>query len=291
MYRYRGKNWSEDDIEQIRSLIAGAPEAPRAGLARRVCEIFDWRGPDGRLKEMCCRDAMLRMWRDGLITLPPPKMKFRRPSRTFTSPESDPHPEMTLNISDLSDLRLEIVTRGRPSGLWNEYIARYHYLGFGTTLGAQIRYFIVANNQILGAMAFGGAAWKVAPRDLFIGWTAEARQTRLHLVVNQTRFLILPWVRCQNLATKVLAMAIRRIPDDWQKRYGYSPVLLETFVQDERFRGTCYKAGNWIKVGVTQGRGRMDRFSKKDQPIKSIWLMPLRRDFRTILQVSEETSH
>ena len=131
-------------------------------------------------------------------------------------------------------------------------------------------------------MGFGSAAWKVAPRDTFIGWSSELRERHLHLVVNQTRFLILPWVRCQNLATKTLAMVAKRLPDDWVARYGYRPVLMETFVDANR-PGTCYKAGNWTKVGMTQGRGKHDQFHANAASVKSIWLMPLRRDFRILL--------
>jgi hypothetical protein len=283
MYSYRGKQWSEEDVERIRALIVASPSASRAQLAQKVCEAFDWRTLSGQLKAMCCRDAMLQMSRDGLFELPPPRNGHRRPSRVFASAASDPQPAVDVTLNELRALRLEPVAQGRPSALWNEYIARYHYLGYGTTLGAQLRYFLVAEGHLLGAMAFGGAAWKVAPRDHFIGWSAEQRQSRLHLVVNQTRFLILPWVRCQNLATKALALCTRRLPQDWRDRYGYRPVLLETFV-DQRFVGTCYRAGNWLHVGQTQGRSRMDRHHKREQPIKSIWLLPLRRDFRTALQ-------
>jgi hypothetical protein len=226
---------------------------------------------------------MLRMSRNGLIELPSPRCVSRRPGPVLVSEASDPKPLLEITLADLLDLHLEPVGRGPQLALFNQYIARYHYLGHATTLGAQLRYFIVAEGLLLGAMVFGGAAWKVAPRDSFIGWTAEERQTRLHLIVNQTRFLILPWVRCQNLATKALALAKRRLPQDWQIRYGYRPALLETFV-DQRFLGTCYKAGNWLNVGLTQGRSRMDRYSKRDKPVKSIWLMPLLREFRAELQ-------
>jgi Domain of unknown function (DUF4338) len=283
MHRIRGKTWSESDIVRIRALIGLSPTAPRSELARQVCEAFDWRRPDGQLRLMACRDAMLRMSRANLIDLPPAQRGHRPPSRMFTSEASDPQPPMEAQLGELSDLRLEVVARGRPLALWNEYIARYHYLGYGVMPGAQLRYFITAGDRVLGAMGFGGAAWKVAPRDHFIGWTAEQRQSRLHLIVNQTRFLILPWVRCQNLATKSLALVARCLPDDWVARYGYRPVLMETFVDVTRFRGTCYKAGNWTQVGLTQGRSRMDRYNAKDKPVKSIWLMPFKRDFRTLL--------
>lgn len=283
MYSYCGKTWSETDIECIRALIAAAPTARRAELARQVCASFDWRRPNGLPNLMSCRVAMIRMQRDGLIELPPPQHPYRVPKRTFASPASDPKPTMELRIEDLKDLRVELVPRGKPLALWNELIARYHYLGYRITPGAQLRYFIIADGQLLGAMGFGGAAWKVAPRDGFIGWSTEERQSRLHLIVNQTRFLILPWMRCHNLATKSLALVRRRLVDDWQERYGYRPVMLETFVDTTKFQGTCYKAGNWINVGFTQGRSRMDRYHKNDQPIKSIWLMPLTADFRAML--------
>ena len=285
MHRFRGKTWSESDIERIRVLIGLSPMAPRSELARQVCEAFDWRRPDGQLRLMACRDAMLTMYRAKLIDLPPAQRGHRPPSRTFASAESDPQPPYEAVIGALADLRLELVGRGRPLALWNEFIARYHYLGYGVMPGAQLRYFIMAGDQVLGAMGFGGAAWKVAPRDGFIGWTREQREVRLHLIVNQTRFLILPWVRCQNLATKALALATRRLPGDWHLRYGYRPVLLETFVDTTKFHGTCYKAGNWLQVGLTKGRSRMDRHHAKDKPIKSIWLMPLKRDFRAALEI------
>ena len=274
-------------MARIRALIASSPEARRANLAHQVCEAFDWRMLDGRFKEMSCRVAMLKMHRDGLINLPAPQCVHRRPSANFQSPASDPQPALEVPLTALSGLRLEMVKKGAPLRLWNKFIARYHYLGYKAMPGPQLRYFIKDGNRVLGAMGFGAAAWKVAPRDRHFGWTPALREQRLHLVVNQTRFLILPWVRCQNLATKTLAMATRCLPDDWAQRYGYRPVLLETFVDASRFRGTCYKAGNWLQVGETQGRGRMDRFSNLVLPVKSIWLMPLVANFRSPLTAAD----
>jgi hypothetical protein len=284
MYRYCGKTWSEDDIQKIRALITAQPLATRAELSRQVCDVFTWRRPDGGLKDMSCRVAMLRMYREGLIDLPTPRRVLHRSSGIFISEASDPEPADNLLLAQLADLDLELVAKGPRLRLWNEFISRYHYLGYQVMPGAQLRYFIRAGSRLLGAMGFGGAAWKVAPRDQFIGWTADEREKRLHFVVNQTRFLILPWVRCQNLATKSLAMAKRRLSIDWQDRYGFRPVLLETFVDTTKFRGTCYKAANWTCVGLTQGRSRNDRFHAHDKPVKSIWLMPLVQDFRSVLQ-------
>lgn len=283
MHRYLNKIWSTEDVERIRALIAASPQARRSELACRVCEAVDWRGSDGELRQMACRLAMLRMHRDGLIELPPPRHVCQPPRRDFASERSDPEAPHVLTVKALLDLEVSPVIRGSSLELWNEYVSRYHYLGYTRIAGAQIRYLITGGGKVLGAMGFGASAWKVAPRDLFIGWSAAERQSRLHLVVNQTRFLILPWVRCQNLATKILAMAARRLPDDWQARYGYRPVLMETFVEVGRFHGTCYKAANWHMVGTTQGRSRYDRFHANDKPKKNIWLMPLARDFRATL--------
>jgi hypothetical protein len=283
MYKICGKNWTTEDIEQIRALIVASPSAKRSELARWVCEMFNWRMLDGRLKEMSCKVAMLKMYRSGLISLPKPRNGSGRPSAIVESEASDPQPLLDVSLSELATLRLETVTKGARSRLWNEYISRYHYLGYKPMPGAQLRYLIKADERVVGAMGFGGAAWKVASRDDFIGWTATEREKRLHLVVSQTRFLILPWVRCQNLATKALAMATKRLVKDWPVRYGYRPALIETFVDTTRYQGGCYKAGNWLQVGVTQGRSKYDRLHANASPVKSVWLMPLARNFRAAL--------
>jgi hypothetical protein len=164
--------------------------------------------------------------------------------------------------------------------LWNGYIERHHYLGHQLMPGAQLRYFVRAAGHIVAALGFGASAWKVKPRDQVIGWTKDQRQRNLHLVVNNARFLILPWIHRKNLASRILALVSRRIPDDWQVRYAYRPVLLETFVEKQRFTGTCYKAANWQHLGDTQGRGKLDILHRNAQPIKSIWIYPLTRHFQ-----------
>ena len=146
--------------------------------------------------------------------------------------------------------------------------------------GAQLRYFVRAAGTIVAALGFGASAWKVRPRDQFIGWTADQRQRNLHLIVNNARFLILPWIHCKNLASRILALTVKRLPEDWHARYAYRPVLLETFVEKPRFTGTCYKAANWQHLGDTQGRGKLDTLHRHARPIKSIWIYPLARDFQ-----------
>ena len=189
-----------------------------------------------------------------------------------------PQPEVNKKAGEYT-LTLELVEKA-TSALWNEYIDRYHYLGYRPLPGAQLRYFIKSDDQVLALLGFGAAAWKTAPRDSYIDWDAETRKRNLHLIVNNARFLILPWVRSRNLASTILSMVSRRIVSDWREKYNYEPVLLETFVEKERFQGTCYKAANWIYVGDTQGRGKLDVHNEYKLPIKSIWLYPLKKDFR-----------
>jgi hypothetical protein len=286
-HRYCARDFSAVELELIRRLIADNPQLTRAALSRLVCNMLSWRRPDGRLKDMSCRVAMLRMQDDGLITLPPPRNSNNNGKtycRRTQQAEPDPVPFISPAHS-LTNLCIEIVSDSAQSHLWNEYIDRYHYLGYQPLPGAQIRYFVRDANRILALLGFGAAAWKTAPRDQFIGWTQQQRKRQLHLVINNARFLILPWVHSKNLASKILAMTTRRIPDDWQQRYGYRPVMVETFVETPRFRGTCYKAANWVHLGETKGRGKMDRSHKAQLPRKSIWVYPLARNYQERLCV------
>ena len=227
---------------------------------------------------------MLRMQRDGLIELPAPTGHRPGKYKVTQTPESETQPELVCSLSDLADLKLVLVPRGPQLKRWNEFVGRHHYLGYKMLPGAQLRYLILDGDRVLGAMGFGAAAWKVAPRDNYIGWSAEERERGLHLIVGQSRFLILPWVRCRNLASKALAMVSACLPNDWEACYGFRPELLESFVDTTKFRGTSYKASNWLNVGNTKGRGKLDRYNKWDQPVKSIWLRPLSRKFREQLR-------
>lgn len=283
--RYCGRDFSEAEIDGIRKLIADHPEARRALLSRLVCERIGWLREDGRLKDMSCRVAMLRMQDDGLLELPPPRSGNNngKPYLRRTLLAEPGAPILAASPKELGSLELQIVTQRHDSHLHNEYLDRYHYLGYRPLPGAQLRYFVLADERIVALLGFGAAAWKTQPRDHFIGWTPEQREERLRLVTNNARFLILPWVRCHNLASCILGMASRRIADDWQRSYGCRPVLLETFVEQPRFRGTCYHAANWTLVGETKGRGKLDTHRKARLPKKTIWVYPLDRNFRSIL--------
>jgi len=281
--RYSGRFFSAQEIEQIREFIATDAQLNRQQLSYRVCERFDWRKADGGLKDMSCRVALLRMHREGLIELPAPLRKVN-PCRAFTRRTAQAQPEALLEapVHELADLRLEVVAR-QGSALWNEYIDRYHYLGYKPLPGAQQRYFAYAGEHPVALLGFGAAAWKTGPRDEWIGWSRTQRHRHLNAVVNNARFLILPWVRVKSLGSKLLAMAARRLPGDWAARYGYRPVLLETFVEAERFAGTCYRAANWTCVGQTQGRGKLGDHRLGQVPVKTVWVYPLAKDFRAQL--------
>ena len=284
--RYCGRPFAREEIERIRQLIAAEPRPNRAQLSRRVCEALNWTRPNGTLKDMSCRVAMLRMEKDGLIELPPPQNGNGNGTvRPRLTAASAPGPPIIDAAGRLGELQLRPVTTPQQSALWNELIQRHHYLGYQPLPGAQLRYLIFsANSQLLAAIGFGAAAWKVAPRDRFIGWTPEQRAQNLHLVVNNARFLILPWVTSKNLASKILALTAKRLPNDWNARYQYTPVLLETFVERQRFTGACYRAANWCHIGQTKGRGKLDRQHQNLAPIKDIYLYPLQKSFRKTLR-------
>jgi hypothetical protein len=265
----------------IQRLLTSEKKLNRVQLSRIVCDKLLWHKPDGRLKEMSCRVALLRMEKDGLFILPAPLKKNgngkNRPS--FTK-QSDPQLPFTQSVNNLGKLSFFPITSKQDSSLYNELIARYHYLGYKPLPGAQLRYMVKSGSHLLAVLGFSAAAWSLSPRDIFIGWTKQQRTKNLHLVVNNARFLILPWVHSQNLASHILASLSKQLPDDWQQKYGYKPVLLETFVQKDLFPGTCYRAANWVLVGQTKGRGKLDWQHLHSLPVKNIFLYPLDKYFR-----------
>lgn len=285
--RYCGRDFPAAAIAHIRTLLAQRdPPLHRAALARAVCEHLDWRKPDGGLKAMSARVALLRMHRDGLITLPPPRSRPRRRRPIAHLPATDPpalfDPPATLDA--VRPLRFEPVTAAAGGDLWNAFVDRYHYLGHHPLPGAQMRYLVRAADGLpLAALGFGAAAWKTAPRDRSIGWSPDARQRNLPRVVNHARFLILPWIRIPHLASHLLGRIARRLPDDWEQRYALRPVLLETFCESPRFDGTAYRAANWTFLGYTQGRGKLDRHHRHQLPRKSIWIRPLQNHWKDTL--------
>lgn len=281
--RYSGRDFSEADIQWMRDLMTDNPTLNRATVSRLVCKQLKWLKPNGELKDMSCRVAMLRMQEDKLLMLPKSALSAPRKPVTikFTEKTAALAP-CTTPVHAFKKIELALVNR-QSSSLWNEYIERYHYLGYKPLPGAQLRYFAKADGQIVGLFGFGASAWKTAPRDQFIGWSPKQREKNLQLIVNNARYLILPWVQSKNLASKLLGLIAKQLPVDWMQQYHYQPALLETFVEADRFLGTCYKAANWIHVGITAGRGKLDSNHRASLPKKNIWLYPLQKNFRKIL--------
>ena len=283
--RLLGKRFGAEQLGVVREQLRLAQPANRAEMARRVCVALQWRSPGGAYQWMSARVALLRLHRLGLIALPAPRSRRNNENRRLGSvPSAAPTPPLLQRRADqLGGLRLECMHRREDAQRYRALLQQYHYLGYSATAGAQMRYLIVSDQGVLGAIGFGAAAWKVQARDSWIGWDQAQRRARLHLVVNNTRFLILPWVRCPNLGSKVLALCARRLGADFRERYGHTPVLLETFVPCDRFTGGVYRAANWQCVGHTRGRGRNSRSHVPRLPIKTVWLYALCHDFRSAL--------
>jgi hypothetical protein len=283
--RYCGRNFTLQDLEDIRAIIAVPEKPPRSAIAEAVCRRLHWLKPDGGLKVMSCSVALQRMHADGWIDLPPPRHRGPTPHKApLLTAASAPQPPLEGTRGDLGPLELRLVREPRQSRLWHELIARYHDAGPCRLAGAQLRYLVYADGRLLAALGFGAAAWRVYDRDAFIGWSDEQRATRLHLVVHLARFLICPWVKVKFLASSILAQAARQLPRDWQARYAYRIQLLETFVACDRFGGTSFRAANWTCVGETVGRGKRDRLHHQPTTsFKSVWVYPLDPRFRQVL--------
>ena len=282
--RYAGRDFTEDEIALIRDLIAEDPKLTRAHLSRTFCRRVGWVKPDGGLRDMMARCALLAMHRDGLIVLPPPRRPRHAPRPVVFGPESEPPlPPPPATIEAVRPLSLvPVLDRTSHNALlWKQFIARYHDLGYKPMAGAQMRYTGVDRHGApLAMIGMAAAAWKTAPRDHAIGWSPQTRARNLHLVVNQSRLLLLPWIVIPNLGSHILSMLRRQLPGDWTQRYNVEPVLMETFVETPRFAGTIYKAANWTCIGTTSGRGRYDTKHECALTKKNIWLQPLRRDWK-----------
>ncbi|WP_197740558.1 DUF4338 domain-containing protein [Desulfosarcina widdelii] len=237
------------------------------------------------MKTVECRQFLERLDDVGLIKLPACKTQYTRPCqvRIATTNRTNARPILSVKLSELSPITLHRVTDCRQRKLWSEYLDRYHYLGYRIPFGAQLRYFIEAgaDQTRLGCLQFSSPAWRMAARDRWIGWSNEEQRNNLQKIVNNSRFLIFPWVKVKNLASTVLSLGAKIVPVDWLDTFGYRPALMETLVDKKRFPGTCYKAANWVYVGETTGRGRMDRENKRTgMAVKDIYLYPLSKRFR-----------
>ena len=281
VYHIQGRNMHEQDLAQIQSLISDHPDWSRRHLSVELAQAWNWRTASGQLKDMAARTLLLKLDQRGWIKLPPRRQAA--PQRLPIAPElplqNGGESPISANLSELIPLTLQIVPSSHPP--FSRYLAHHHYLGYRGPVGENIAYLVSdRHGRDLACMLFGAPAWKVASRDRFIGWDPILRPRRLHLIANNSRFLILPWVRVPHLASHVLASLTRRLCADWQTKYGHPIYLVETFIDNERFRGTCYRAANWVHVGQTQGRSRQDRTRTIHVPIKDVYLQPLTARFR-----------
>ena len=282
----QGRQLKFDDIENIKSLLVDNPSWNRTRLSIELCESWNWRRGGGQVKDMACRTMLLKLERNGLLKLPKPQHDGHNRSRGSKVPDILHSTTLIDNgLPSLQPVRLlEVRGRGYDDDLFNYFLHNYHYLGFKTTVGEYMKYLVLDRSERpLGCVLFGAAAWKAKARDEHIGWSVPEREKNLNFLTNNTRFLVLPWVRVPHLASCILGHALRRLNNDWGERYGHPVHLVETFVDRDRFLGTCYRAANWRKVGETAGRSRQDRHHKMRVPVKDIYVYPLRKNFREAL--------
>lgn len=289
-----GHQLSAEELRLIRDTIHDFPALSLTELSRTICELLDWRRPTGALKDHECYLFLQRLKDRGWLSSLP---SIRRttplgPRIVVLNHESDPQSPILGSVAAYAPLEFDLISDAASRALFRQYIQRYHYLGYRVPFGAQLRYFVRSQRlpeRILACLLFSSAAWKMAPRDRWIGWRDQARSLNLARVVSNSRFLILPWVEVSGLASKILSMAAQQLCEDWLSVYQVSPLLLESLVDPQRFSGTCYRAANWIHVGTTQGRGRMDRKQDVQRHVKEIFIYPLHAHARELLCRMPET--
>lgn len=278
----QGRIVTLEDIQFIKKLLADNPRWHRTKLSQELCKIWNWRASNGQIKDIACRTFLLKLEKLGHITLPP-QIKPANNSLRNKSHQYMLHQTSSIHseLKSLSPLNIVPVKEREEASLFKTFLSLYHYLGYRGIVGENMRYIVYdREDNPLGCMLFGSAAWRIEPRDRFLCWDSERRKRNLHLITNNMRFLILPWVKVAHLGSHILGQVGKRISTDWINRYGHPIYLLETFVECERFRGTIYKAANWIYVGKTKGRTRNDRCKKIRVPIKDIYLYPTSKDFK-----------
>jgi hypothetical protein len=282
----RRRRIREEDLLLIRGLLRAEGHRGRSHISNRLCEIWDWRQANGRFRQIACRDLLRQLERKGLVQLPPLLHGARRVGyqNVVTTVDLVDRVALAGALALLrSEIQVSLVLAGEQARLFKGLVGTFHYLGYQQAQGAQVKYLARYRDRPVACLSFGPAAFRVAARDQFIGWSPQQRQERLPLVVNNNRFLILPGVEVPHLASFVLGRCLRRLRSDWQQTYQQDLVLAETFIQKDRFRGRCYAAANWTCIGESCGRGRNDRSHQEALPIKTIWVYALRPEFRQVL--------
>jgi hypothetical protein len=287
---YRGRPITTSDVALIQQLIAANPTLSRRALSQKLCEAWDWRQPNGRLRDMVCRGMMLQLDRAGLITLPPVRRVNPNPLARRSQPASVEIDQTPLRglLKEIGPLRFEQVRRTAREPLFNSLLQQHHYLGYTQPVGEHLKYLVLAQERPVACLAWSSAPRHLGPRDRFIGWSPEARKRNIHLLAYNLRFLIPPWVEVPHLASHILGRMARRLPQDWRQLYGHPVYYLETFVDPQRFSGTCYRAANWIVLGRTTGRGKDAPTMRPNRPIKQVLGYPLHRNFRRLLAQSQQ---
>ena len=286
--QYRGRVVTDADVALIKELIAAHPDLSRRALSKKLCEAWNWVQPNGTLRDMVCRGLMLALHRAGHIELPerrhvPPNPLAKRSPLAAIGCDIDASPLRSC-LKGMRPLRFDQVRRTRQESLFNSLIQQHHYLGYTQPVGEHLKYLVFAEDRPLACLAWSSAPRHLGCRDRFIGWSAEARRNNIHLIAYNPRFLILPWVKVPHLASHILGHMARVLPAAWEQIYGHPIYFLETFVEPQRFRGTCYRAANWIVLGRTTGRGKDDHTHRPNRPIKEVLGYPLCRRFRRVLQ-------
>lgn len=282
-WRLQGRNITGADINCVRRLIEENPSFTRRRLSQEICHLWNWKNAQGQIKDMACRTLLLKLERKNLVVLPVRRREPRPRLRKVYLPHvKDP---IASDLRSLQPVKVVNVKTGTEhQKIFSCLLDEHHYLGYKTSVGENMKYLVFdRQDRMLACLLFGSAAWKTTPRDVFIGWSYEARQKNVNLITNNTRFLILPWISVPHLASHVLSLISGRIMNDWIEKYNHPVWALETFVDTTRFKGTCYKAANWIYLGKTQGRTRNDRYHKIQASIKDVYLYPLKSDFRKAL--------
>jgi hypothetical protein len=285
---FSGRSFSCEELVLMRQAASEYASLGITEIARTLCEWLDWKRPNGRLKNHECRLLLERLHRQGILTLPPLRRSGRRGPRPVAVESSDEPMPIHGSLAELEPLSLVLVEKSE-SAMWRQLIERFHYLGCPTPFGAHLRYFVTSSpGQILACLLWTSPAWKMAARDAWVGWNSQQRTRNLQYIVNNSRFLILPYVHVNGLASTILARSVRQLPHDWRQHYGYSPLLLETLVDGSRFKGTSYRAANWIYLGKTAGGNRNDRLRKDGPcPVKLIFVFPLHRRAQQRLRLIE----
>lgn len=281
----QGREIALKDIELIKQLIDINPSWRRTRLSKELCFLWNWQTDNGMLKDMSCRNLLLKLEKQKLIKLPGRKSGTNNAKRN-SSIALVLHSTLPIiaKLKEVAPVQIGLVQDNCELSLFKCFLSAYHYLGFSGTVGENLKYMVYdSQGRPLACLLFGACAWTAAPRDDFIGWDSITRSRNLNFVTNNMRFLILPWVKVEHLASHILSKVARRISSDWTAKYGHPVYMLETFVECSRFLGTCYKASNWVCVGKTKGRSRNDRYKTLKVPIKDIYLYPLTKRFREVL--------